>query len=83
MGKLLVIKKRDTEQLRLAESVEGASILLLQDGVYLAADKIRAKVYASAVDAERRGVKLSGAQSVSYAEIVGLMLEQGHTVVNL
>jgi len=84
MGKLLVIRKRDAEQLKLAESVEGASILLLQDGVYLAAGRIEAKVYASATDATKRGAKLHEAvKLVNYSEIVGLILEQGNTVVNL
>jgi len=85
--KLLVIRGRDTEQLRLAESVEGAAILLLQDGVYLATSRIKAAggVYASAPDAEKRGVKgrLQGVKLVNYAEIVGLLLEQGYTIVNL
>jgi len=79
----MIIRSRDPEQLRVAESVEWASILLLQDGVYLASAKIKANVYASAADSARRGVKLGGAHPVGYAEIVGLLLEQGHTVINL
>jgi len=82
MDKLFVIRKRDAEQLRLAESVEGSSVLLLQDGVYLAGN-VKAKAYASAADAARRGVKLNSVAPVDYAGIVSLLLEQGHTVVNL
>jgi len=88
MGKLLVIREKDAEQLRLAESIEGAAILLLQDGVYLATSQIKATggVYASTPDAEKRGVKgrlRGGVRLVNYAEIVGLLLEQGYTGVNL
>ena len=84
MGKLLVIRRRDAEQLRLAESVEGASILLLQDAVYLATKPIKAKAYASTTDAKKRGAKLhEDVNLVNYAEIAGLLLEQGRTVVNL
>jgi sulfur transfer complex TusBCD TusB component (DsrH family) len=84
MGKLFVIRKRDVEQLRLTESIEGASILLLQDGVYLAATPIKAKAYALATDAKKRGAKPhEGVTLINYSEIVGLLLEQGHTVVNL
>ncbi len=82
MGKLIVIRKRDEHQLRLAESIDGASILLLQDGTYLAG-KTTATTYVSAEDARKRGIKLDGAEPVGYAEIVSLLLEQGHTVVNL
>ncbi len=82
MAKLFVIRKRDPKQLRLAESLDGASILLLQDGVYLTG-KTKATTFVSAEDARKRGVKLNGAESVGYAEIVSLLLEKGHTVVNL
>lgn len=82
MAKILVIRKRDPDQMRLAESIEGASILLLQDGAYLAG-KTKVPTYVSAEDARKRGVKLNGAEPVNYTEIVSLLLERGYTVINL
>jgi len=82
MGKLIIIRKRDLEQLRLAESIKGASILLLQDGAYLAG-KTKVTTYVSAEDARKRGIKIDGAEPKGYAEIVGLLLERGYTVINL
>ena len=82
MGKLIIIRKRDLEQLHLAESIEGASILLIQDGVYLVG-KTKATMYVSSEDAMKRGVKLDGVELVNYAQIVSLLLEKGYTVINL
>ncbi len=82
MAKLFVIRKRDAAQLRLAESLEGSSVLLLQDGIYLA-NEAKTRVYASAEDARKRGVELGCANPVTYAEIVTLLLEEGNTVINL
>lgn len=82
MAKLFVIRHRDVEKMRLAESIEGASVLLLQDGVYLS-ESARVRAYASAADAAKRGAKLGKTQPVNYPEMVALLLEQGHTVVNL
>lgn len=82
MAKLIIIRRRDMEQLRLAESFDDASILLLQDGAYLAG-KTKAMTYISAEDARKRGVKLEGTEPVSYAEIAALLLEKGYTVINL
>ena len=85
--KLFIIRERDTAQLRLAESVEGTSIALLQDGVYLATSPIKAnEVYALTGDAESRGVKeklQKRVKLVGYDELVALMLEGGNTVINL
>ena len=82
MAKLFIVRKHDASQLRLAESFEGASTLLLQDGVYLASE-IKMRAYASAEDARKRGVKLECADPVTYAEIVTLLVEEGNTVINL
>jgi len=85
--KLFIIRERDAEQLRLAESIEGASIALLQDGVYLATSFIKANgVYALAGDVEKRGVKeklQKRVQLIGYDELVALLLEGGNTVINL
>ena len=85
--KLFIIRKRDAAQLKLAESVDGASVALLQEGVYLATSPIKAdEVYALAGDAERRGVKdklQKRVRLVGYDELVALLLEGGNTVINL
>ncbi len=81
MAKLFVIRKRDAMQLHLAESLEGSSVLLLQDGVYLA-NEAKTRVYVSAEDARKRGVELECAP-VTYTEMVTLLLEEGNTVINL
>jgi sulfur relay protein TusB/DsrH len=85
--KLFIIRERDAAQLRVAESVEGASVVLLQDGVYLAMLPIKTnKVYALAGDAEKRGVKekiLKRVRLVVYDELVALLLENDNTVINL
>jgi sulfur relay protein TusB/DsrH len=85
--KLFIIRERDAAQLRLAESVEGASVALLQDGVYLATSPIKVdKVYALTGDAEKRGIKdklQNQVRLVGYDEFVALLLEGGNTVINL
>jgi sulfur relay protein TusB/DsrH len=85
--KLFIIKERDAAQLRLAESIDGAAIALLQDGVYLATSPIKAnEVYTLVGDAEKRGVKeklQKRVRLVGYDELVALMLEGGNTVINL
>ncbi len=85
--KLFIIRKHDASQLRLAESVNGASIVLLQDGVFLATSPIKAdEVYALAEDAEKRGVRdklQKRLRLVGYDELAALLLEGGKTVINL
>jgi sulfur relay protein TusB/DsrH len=71
----------------LAESVSSTSIVLLQDGVYLATSPIKAdEVYALAGDAEKRGVRdklQKRVRLVGYDELAALLLEGGKTVINL
>jgi sulfur relay protein TusB/DsrH len=85
--KLFIIKRRDVAQLRLVESAEGASIALLQDGVYLATSPIKAnKIYALTGDVEKRGIQeklQKRVRIVGYDELVALLLEVGNTVINL
>jgi sulfur relay protein TusB/DsrH len=85
--KLFIIRGRDEAQLRLAESVEGVSIALLQDGVYLATTPIKAnEIYVLTEDAEKRGIQeklQKRVQLVGYDELVVLLLEEGNTVINL
>jgi len=85
--KLFIIRGRDEAQLRLAESVEGASIALLQDGVYLATTPIKTnEIYVLTEDAEKRGIQeklQKWVQLVGYDELVVLLLEEGNTVINL
>lgn len=87
MVKLFIIRDSETSRLRLAESVEGADIALLQDGVYLATSPIKTnEVYVLTPDAEKRGVKEKIQKRVKllgYEELVTLLLECGNTVINL
>jgi sulfur relay protein TusB/DsrH len=87
MVKLFIIRDNETSPLRLAESVEGADVALLQDGVYLATLPIKTnEVYVLTLDAEKRGVKEKLQKRVKllgHEELVTLLLECGNTVINL
>jgi len=87
MAKLFIIRDGETSQLRLAESVEGSAVALLQDGVYLATSPIKtSEVYVLTPDAEKRGVKEKLQKRVKllgYEELVTLLLERGNSVINL
>jgi sulfur relay protein TusB/DsrH len=85
MSNLYLMDKRTGPQaLALAVADSGASVVLLQDGVYLDASSVRGKVYAVKRDVELRGVasRLPGSvQLIDYGELVDLIL--ANKVVNL
>ncbi len=85
MSNLYLIDKRTGPQaLSLAAVDSGASVVLLQDGVYLDASSVKGKVYAVRHDVELRGVasRLSGSvQLIDYGELVDIIL--ANKVVNL
>ncbi|MGD0805600.1 MAG: DsrH/TusB family sulfur metabolism protein [Candidatus Bathyarchaeia archaeon] len=87
MVRLFIIRDCEASRLRLAESIEGAAVALLQDGVYLATSPIKINdVYILTPDAEKRGVKeklLKRVKLLGYEELVTLLLECGNTVINL
>jgi sulfur relay protein TusB/DsrH len=87
MVRLFIIRDCEVSRLRLAESIEGAAVALLQDGVYLATSPIKINdVYILTPDAEKRGVKeklLKRVKLLGYEELVTLLLECGNTVINL
>lgn len=85
MSNLYLVDKRTGPQaLSLAAVDSGASVVLLQDGVYLDASSVKGKVYAVKQDVELRGVasRLSGSvQLIDYGELVDLIM--ANKVVNL
>ncbi|MEE9203216.1 MAG: DsrH/TusB family sulfur metabolism protein [Dehalococcoidia bacterium] len=85
MANLYLVDKRTGPQaLSLAAADSGASVVLLQDGVYLDASAVKGKVYAVKQDVELRGMasRVPGSvQLIDYGALVDLIL--ANKVVNL
>jgi len=92
MSKLVLLKGLDEKALSAALSIEGSSIVLLQDAVYMARESPQVKealnkhtFYILGGDAARRGMPpepLEGLLIVGYDELVDLMFS-GAEVMNL
>ena len=80
----LVDKRAGSQALALAAADREASVVLLQDGVYLDTSSVKGKLYAGKRDVELRGLGTRLPRSVKvidYGELVDLIV--ANKVVNL